>query len=276
MSVISKERNTVDAVPNVDNVLEARDMVKTFGNVVGLDGVDLELRRGEILAVIGDNGAGKSTLIKCLTGALVPDAGELRIDGERVDFKRPQDGRDAGIETVYQTLAVIPALDIASNLFLAREIRRKGLLGSVLRMVDTKAMRERAAQAVQELGIQTIQNMTQAVETLSGGQRQAVAVARAAAFGSKVIVLDEPTAALGVKESAHVLETIQQLRQRGLSVILISHNMPHVWQVADRIHVQRLGRRVGVLDPAVHTMSEGVAVMTGASTMDEIGPGGDG
>ncbi len=276
MSVISKERNPVDAVPNVDNVLEARDLIKTFGNVVGLDGVDLELRRGEILAVIGDNGAGKSTLIKCLTGALVPDAGELRLDGDRVDFKRPQDGRDAGIETVYQTLAVIPALDIASNLFLAREIRRKGLFGSVLRMVDTKAMRERAAQAVEELGIQTIQNMTQAVETLSGGQRQAVAVARAAAFGSKVIVLDEPTAALGVKESAHVLETIQQLRQRGLSVILISHNMPHVWQVADRIHVQRLGRRVGVLDPAVHTMSEGVAVMTGASTMDEIGPGGDG
>jgi len=276
MSVISKERNPVDAVPNVDNVLEARDLIKTFGNVVGLDGVDLELRRGEILAVIGDNGAGKSTLIKCLTGALVPDAGELRLDGDRVDFKRPQDGRDAGIETVYQTLAVIPALDIASNLFLAREIRRNGLFGSVLRMVDTKAMRERAAQAVEELGIQTIQNMTQAVETLSGGQRQAVAVARAAAFGSKVIVLDEPTAALGVKESAHVLETIQQLRQRGLSVILISHNMPHVWQVADRIHVQRLGRRVGVLDPAVHTMSEGVAVMTGASTMDEIGPGGDG
>jgi len=276
MSVISKERDSVDAVPNVDNVLEARDLIKTFGNVVGLDGVDLELRRGEILAVIGDNGAGKSTLIKCLTGALVPDAGELRLDGERVSFRRPQDGRDAGIETVYQTLAVIPALDIASNLFLAREIRRKGPLGSVLRMVDTKAMREQAAQAVQDLGIQTIQNMTQAVETLSGGQRQAVAVARAAAFGSKVIVLDEPTAALGVKESAHVLETIQQLRERGLSVILISHNMPHVWQVADRIHVQRLGRRVGVLDPAVHTMSEGVAVMTGASTMDEIGPGGDG
>jgi fructose transport system ATP-binding protein len=277
MSVMNQERTTPVAaspIADVDNVLEAHGLVKTFGSVVGLDGVDLELRRGEILAVIGDNGAGKSTLIKCLTGAYQPDAGELLLDGQRVDFRRPQDAREAGIETVYQSLAVIPALDIASNLFLAREVRRPGLLGSVLRMVDRKAMRHQAAAAVQDLGIQTIQNMGQAVETLSGGQRQAVAVARAAAFGSKVIVLDEPTAALGVKESGQVLATIEQLRERGLSVILISHNMPHVWQVADRIHVQRLGRRVGILDPKVHTMSEGVAVMTGASTMEELGARG--
>ena len=273
MSVMNQERTTPVAASPIaesENVLEARGLVKTFGSVVGLDGVDLELRRGEILAVIGDNGAGKSTLIKCLTGAYQADAGELLLDGQPVDFRRPQDAREAGIETVYQSLAVIPALDIASNLFLAREVRRPGLLGSVLRMVDRKAMRQQAAAAVQELGIQTIQNMGQAVETLSGGQRQAVAVARAAAFGSKVIVLDEPTAALGVKESGQVLATIEQLRERGLSVILISHNMPHVWQVADRIHVQRLGRRVGILDPQVHTMSEGVAVMTGASTMEEL------
>ena len=282
MSITNQERTTFVSdspapQPAAENVLEARGLVKTFGNVVGLDGVDLELRRGEILAVIGDNGAGKSTLIKCLTGAYQPDAGELRLDGQRVDFRRPQDARDAGIETVYQTLAVIPALDIASNLFLAREIRRPGLLGSVLRMVDRKAMRQQASAAVQELGIQTIQNMGQAVETLSGGQRQAVAVARAAAFGSKVIVLDEPTAALGVKESGQVLATIEQLRERGLSVILISHNMPHVWQVADRIHVQRLGRRAGMLDPKAHSMSEGVALMTGATTMDELeARGGDG
>jgi fructose transport system ATP-binding protein len=277
MSVMKQERTTPVAaspIAEAENVLEARGLVKTFGSVVGLDGVDLELRRGEILAVIGDNGAGKSTLIKCLTGAYQADAGELLLDGQRVDFRRPQDAREAGIETVYQSLAVIPALDIASNLFLAREVRRLGLLGSVLRMVDRKAMRQQAAAAVQDLGIQTIQNMGQAVETLSGGQRQAVAVARAAAFGSKVIVLDEPTAALGVKESGQVLATIEQLRERGLSVILISHNMPHVWQVADRIHVQRLGRRVGILDPQVHTMSEGVAVMTGASTMEELGARG--
>ena len=245
-------------------VLSARGLVKTFGRVVGLDGVDLDLHRGEVLAVIGDNGAGKSTLIKVLTGAYQPDSGEIRMDGEVVNFKRPQDARHAGIETVYQTLAVAPALDIASNLYLAREERRPGPLGSVLRMLDKKGMKERAQASVQELGIQTIQNMGVAVESLSGGQRQAVAVARAAAFGSKVVVLDEPTAALGVKESAQVLRLVEQLRERDLGVILISHNMPHVWEVADRIHVQRLGRCAGVITPESHTMTDGVAIMTGA------------
>jgi fructose transport system ATP-binding protein len=250
-------------------VLSAQGLVKTFGRVVGLDGVDLDLYAGEVLAVIGDNGAGKSTLIKCLTGALVPDAGELTLNQQPVQFKRPQDARAAGIETVYQTLAVAPALDIASNLYLGREERRPGILGSVLRMLDTAGMRARAAAAVGELGIQTIQNIQQPVETLSGGQRQAVAVARAAAFGSKVVVLDEPTAALGVKESNQVLQMINELRQRGLAVILISHNMPHVWEVADRIHVQRLGRCAGIITPQTHTMSAGVAIMTGATTVEE-------
>jgi fructose transport system ATP-binding protein len=245
-------------------VLSARGLVKTFGRVVGLDGVDLDLNRGEVLAVIGDNGAGKSTLIKALTGAYLPDSGEIRMDGEPVHFKRPQDARQAGIETVYQTLAVAPALDIASNLYLAREERRPGPLGSVFRMLDKKGMKERARASVKELGIQTIQNMGVAVESLSGGQRQAVAVARAAAFGSKVVILDEPTAALGVKESAQVLRLVEQLRERDLGVILISHNMPHVWEVADRIHVQRLGRCAGVITPESHTMTDGVAIMTGA------------
>ncbi len=250
-------------------VLSARGLVKTFGRVVGLDGVDLDLYPGEVLAVIGDNGAGKSTLIKCLTGALVPDSGEIRLDDQVVHFKRPQDARDAGIETVYQQLAVIPALDIASNLYLAREERRPGVLGSVFRMLDKKGMKERAGQAVQDLGIQTIQNMGQAVETLSGGQRQAVAVSRAAAFGGKVVILDEPTAALGVKEGNQVLEMIRQLRDRGLGVILISHNMPHVWDVADRIHIQRLGGRAGVITPSSHSMTDGVAVMTGAMRLED-------
>ena len=245
-------------------VLSARGLIKTFGRVIGLDGVDLDLHRGEVLAVIGDNGAGKSTLIKVLTGAYQPDSGEIRMDGEVVNFKRPQDARHAGIETVYQTLAVAPALDIASNLYLAREERRAGVLGSVFRMLDKKGMKERAQASVRELGIQTIQNMGVAVESLSGGQRQAVAVARAAAFGSKVVVLDEPTAALGVKESAQVLRLVEQLRERDLGVILISHNMPHVWEVADRIHVQRLGRCAGVITPESHTMTDGVAIMTGA------------
>ena len=248
-------------------VLSARGLVKTFGRVIGLDGVDLDLRRGEVLAVIGDNGAGKSTLIKTLTGALVPDAGEIRMDGHPVTFKRPQDARDAGIETVYQTLAVAPALDIASNLYLAREERRPGPLGSVLRMLDKKGMRERAQKSVRDLGISTVQNMSVAVESLSGGQRQAVAVARAAAFGGKVVVLDEPTAALGVKESAQVLRLVESLRERGLGVILISHNMPHVWEVADRIHVQRLGRCAGVITPDTHSMTDGVAIMTGALSL---------
>jgi fructose transport system ATP-binding protein len=245
-------------------ILSARGLVKTFGRVVGLDGVDLDLHQGEVLAVIGDNGAGKSTLIKALTGALTPDAGEIMLDGRAVSFRRPQDAREAGIETVYQTLAVAPALDIASNLYLAREERRKGVLGTVFRMLDKKGMRVRAQESVRELGITTIQNMSAAVESLSGGQRQAVAVARAAAFGSKVVVLDEPTAALGVRESGQVLRLVEQLRDRGLGVILVSHNMPHVWEVADRIHIQRLGGCAGVITPRSHSMTDGVAIMTGA------------
>ncbi len=272
------ERASAGATPQDGRtpVLSGRGLVKTFGRVVGLDGVDLDLYPGEVLAIIGDNGAGKSTLIKCLSGAYTLDAGELTLDGEKVTFRVPQDAREAGIETVYQTLAVIPALDIASNLYLAREERRPGFLGSVLRMLDKKGMRERASSSVQGLGIQTIQNMGQAVETLSGGQRQAVAVARAAAFGSKVVILDEPTAALGVKESAAVLEMIKQLRDKGLPVILISHNMPHVWEVADRIHVQRLARRAAVITPQSHTMNEGVAIMTGAMTVDSTDANGAG
>ncbi len=246
-------------------VLRCEGLVKTYGRVVGLDGVDLEVHAGEVLAIIGDNGAGKSTLIKCLTGAVVPDRGQIYLDGQPVSFKRPQDARDAGIETVYQTLAVAPALDIASNMFLGREVRREGVLGSVFRMLDVRGMRASAQEKVSALGITTIQNMTQTVETLSGGQRQAVAVARAAAFAGKVVVLDEPTAALGVKESGQVLRTIQQLRDSGLPVILISHNMPHVFELADRIHVQRLGRRAAVISPATHSMTEAVAIMTGAT-----------
>jgi len=256
-----------DHAEDREPVLAARGLVKRFGKVVGLDGVDLELYPGEVLAVIGDNGAGKSTLIKCLTGALVPDTGQIRLDGRAVQFRRPQDAREAGIETVYQTLAVAPALDIASNLFLGRERRRTGPLGSVLRMLDKKGMRRDAGQALAELGIGTLQNMAQPVETLSGGQRQAVSVARAAAFGSKVLVLDEPTAALGVRESNQVLKLIEEVRSRGLPVILISHNMPHVFEVADRIHIQRLGRCAGVVTPASHTMPDAVAIMTGATTL---------
>ncbi len=248
-------------------VLEAHGLVKTFGHVVGLAGVDLQLYRGEVLAIIGDNGAGKSTLIKCLSGAMQPDAGEIMVDEHPVSFRSTQDAREAGIETVYQTLAVAPALDIATNLYLAREQRRPGVLGTVFRMLDTGAMKKQAKRHIDELGISTLQNINQAVETLSGGQRQAVAVARAAAFGGKVVILDEPTAALGVRETGQVLRLVRDLRERGLGIILISHNMPNVFEVADRIHIQRLGRCAGVITPQSHTPSEAVAIMTGAETL---------
>ena len=249
-------------------VLQAKGLVKHFGRVVGLNNVDLTLYPGEVLGVIGDNGAGKSTLIKCLSGAMAPDEGSILVDGDEVHFKGPQDARDAGIETVYQTLAVAPALDIASNLFLAREIRRKGPLGSVLRMLDTREMKRQAADHLKRLGISTLQDIGQAMETLSGGQRQAVAVARAGAFGGRVVILDEPTAALGVRETGEVLRLVQDLRERGLGVILISHNMPNVFLVCDRIHIQRLGGCAGVITPQSHSMQDAVAIMTGAKTLN--------
>ncbi len=253
----------------VQPVLKGRGITKLFGKVVGLNGADIDLYPGEVLAVIGDNGAGKSTLIKCFSGAHAPDSGTMEVAGEAVDFRSTHDARLAGIETVFQTLAVSPALDIAANLYLGREIRKKGFLGTTFRMLDRKRMRAEAAQHLQDLGIGTVQNISQAVETLSGGQRQAVAVARAAAFGSKVIILDEPTAALGVRESARVLQLIHDLRERGMPVVLISHNMPQVFEVADRIHVQRLGKRAAVVTPSTHDMRDAVAIMTGALTVDE-------
>jgi fructose transport system ATP-binding protein len=266
------QRSSSDAVPSRTHVLEARGLVKAFGHVVGLAGVDLVLDPGEVLGIIGDNGAGKSTLIKCLTGALQPDRGEILLEGKPVSFKSPTDARLAGIETVYQTLAVAPALDIASNMFLGREIRMRGPLGLLFRKLDTRGMRSRARLQLSNLGITTVQDMTQRLETLSGGQRQAVAVARAAAFGSKVIILDEPTAALGVRESRQVLELIKELRRQGMPVILISHNMPHVFDVADRVHIQRLGRCIGVVTPATTTMEDAVAIMTGARQLESPPP----
>ena len=248
-------------------VLEGRALVKTYGRVVALDACDFALYPGEVLAVIGDNGAGKSSLIKCLSGAEVPDSGQVLLDGKQVSFRRPIEARAAGIETVYQTLAVAPALDIATNLYLGREVRKPGILGSVFRMLDGGGMRKGAKDQMVSLGIGTLQNMGQTVETLSGGQRQAVSVARAAAFGSKVVILDEPTAALGVRESNQVLKLIERLRDRGMPVILISHNMPQVFEVADRIHVQRLGRRAAVVTPTAIDVTDAVAIMTGALTV---------
>ena len=249
-------------------VLSARNLVKRYGRVTAINEADFDLYPGEILAVIGDNGAGKSSLIKAISGAVTPDEGEIRLEGQPVQFRSPIEARKAGIETVYQNLALSPALSIADNMFLGREIRKKGFLGQYLRMLDRPAMEKIARDKLTELGLMTIQNISQAVETLSGGQRQGVAVARAAAFGSKVIILDEPTAALGVKESRKVLELIQDVRSRGMPIVLISHNMPHVFEVADRIHIHRLGRRLCVIDPKKASMNDAVALMTGAKQPD--------
>ena len=244
-------------------VMQAKGLVKRYGQVTALDGADFELRAGEIMAVIGDNGAGKSSLIKCLSGATIPDEGSIDLDGQAIHFKSPIDARRVGIETVYQDLAVAPAMTIAENLFLGRELRREGFASNVLRMLDKKKMLEISIARMNDLKV-GIRSMTQAVETLSGGQRQCVAVARAAAFAEHVVILDEPTAALGVKEGNMVLELIRRVRDKGLPVILISHNMPHVFEIADRIHVARLGRRAAVLNPKAISMSDTVAVMTGA------------
>jgi len=245
-------------------LLQARDLVKRYGHVVALDHADFELYPGEILAVIGDNGAGKSTLIKALTGAIVPDEGEIFLDDKPVRFRSPLDAREAGIETVYQTLALSPALSIADNMFLGREQRTANIWGRMVGMLDRAAMQRRAQEELSRLGVMTVQSIKQTVETLSGGQRQAIAVARAAAFGSRVVIMDEPTAALGVRESRRVLDLILTVKARGLPIVLISHNMPHVFEVADRIHIHRLGRRLTVIDPKSCSMSDAVAMMTGA------------
>ncbi|HJV95730.1 MAG TPA: ATP-binding cassette domain-containing protein [Albitalea sp.] len=250
-------------------VMQATGLVKRYGHVTALDGADFELRAGEILAVIGDNGAGKSSLIKALSGATIPDEGEILLDGQPVHFKSPMDARRAGIETVYQELAVAPAMTIAENLFLGRELRRPGFLGKVLRMLDKTRMLEESIAHMRDLKV-GIRSMTQAVETLSGGQRQGVAVARSAAFARHVVIMDEPTAALGVKEGNMVLELIRRVRDKGLPVVLISHNMPHVFEVADRIHVARLGKRATVLNPKKISMSDTVAVMTGALRPEDL------
>ncbi len=252
-------------------VLQARGLIKRYGHVTALDGADFDLLPGEILAVIGDNGAGKSTLIKALSGALVPDEGEIRLDGKPVKFHSPNDARREGIETVYQDLAVAPAMTIAENLFLGRELRKPGVLGRLLGLLDKKRMLAETINHMKDLQI-GIRSMKQAVETLSGGQRQGVAVARSAAFARHVVIMDEPTAALGVKESNMVLDLIRRVRDRGLPVILISHNMPHVFDIADRIHIARLGKRAAVVNPKKIAMSDTVAVMTGAKRPEELSP----
>jgi len=271
---MNSSAEVVKAPAKGEIVLEARKIVKRYGHVTALDGADLELRAGEVLAVIGDNGAGKSTMVKVICGAVIPDEGEVLLDGVPVHFQSPLDPRKRGIETVYQDLAVAPALDIATNLFLGRELRCRGILGSWFRLLDKRRMKREAQREMDELKFH-LPSIDSAVEDLSGGQRQGVAVARAAIFGRRLVIMDEPTAALGVRESGEVLKLIRTIRDRGLPVLLISHNMPHVFEIADRIHIMRLGRRVALTTPQEHTMGEVVAIMTGAMPGNEKPPEAD-
>ena len=252
------------ALPATDGaLLEARGVEKSYGHVRALQRTDFEVRPGEVTALVGDNGAGKSTLIKILSGTVQPDGGEIRFEGHPVTIHSPLDARRIGVETVYQDLALAEDLDPAANLFLGREVIRPGLLGA-LGFIDKRAMRARAAESFATLGID-LQDMDAEVGMLSGGQRQTVAVSRAATWASRVIFMDEPTAALGVVQAERVLDLIRRIRGSGKSVVLISHNLPQVFQIADRIQVLRLGRRVAVFRADEVTMEEVVGAMTGAA-----------
>lgn len=247
-------------------VLQARGITKAYGHVQALRGVDLNLYGGEVLGLVGDNGAGKSTLIKILSGAVQPDAGEIIVDGKPVQLHSPVEARNHGIETVYQDLAVVPMMDIAENLFLGREERAPGLVGQVTHFLNKRAMRRRAEEQLRSLNI-GIKSVRQRVETLSGGQRQGVAVARAVTFGRHIVILDEPTAALGVRESRGVVDLIRRIHEQGLSVILISHNMPQVLEVTDQVMVLRHGQRVGVVRTADTDVEQVVRLITGAEVL---------
>jgi len=248
-------------------VLEARDIVKSFGRVQALRGASFTVYPREVVALVGDNGAGKSTLVKTLVGVHPPDSGEIRFDGRPVQVHTPHDARVLGIETVFQDLALASEIDPAANMFLGREVMRSGLLGK-LGFLDKATMRRRSDEAFRDLGVR-IQDTSAPVANMSGGQRQGIAICRAVTWASKVVFMDEPTAALGVVQTRNVLEQIKRVREHGLSIVLISHNMPEVFEVADRIEVLRLGQRVASLRPADVTMEDVVAAMTGASTYHE-------
>lgn len=249
-------------------VLQARGLVKAFGRVLALRGVDLDVEAGAVTALVGDNGAGKSVTIKCLNGVVQPDAGEIMLEGRPVTLDSPLDALHSGIETVYQDLALADELEASANLFLGREVLKPGLLGR-LGVLDRRRMREEAAAACKDLGIE-LQDVRAPIVSLSGGQRQSVAVARTAVWASKVVFLDEPTAALGVVQRKNVLDVIRRLRDRGVAVVLVSHNMPEVLEVADRIEVLRLGKRVARFDAKQASVEDLVGAMTGALVQEEI------
>ena len=249
-------------------LLEARGLVKHYGHVLALDSASFSAYPGEVVALIGDNGAGKSTLVKTLSGAIRPDDGQILVEGRPVQLSSPLDARRYGIETVYQDLALAPDLDAAANLHLGREIYRF----KPLHVLNRAEMRRRAVAAFADLGVE-LPDVGAPVVTLSGGQRQSVAVARAVAYASKIIFMDEPTAALGVVQRERVLDNIRRVRDRGIAVVLISHNMPEVLAVSDRVEVLRMGHRVARFKASEATVEQLVGAMTGAlTTEDTDGP----
>jgi len=236
--------------------LELRGLSKAFGSVQALSDVDFEVRDGEVMALVGDNGAGKSTLIKCVAGIYPIDSGEVLFDGDPVTIHGPKDAAKLGIEVVYQDLALCDNLDVVQNMFLGREMR------DFLNRLREAPMEQRTADTLKSLSVTTISSVRHPVATLSGGQRQSIAVARAVLWNSRVVILDEPTAALGVAQTRQVLELVNRLASQGLAVVLVSHNLHDVFEVANRISVLRLGRVVGVYERAETTQQEIVGAIT--------------
>jgi D-xylose transport system ATP-binding protein len=236
-------------------LLQLQNITKTFGSVQALDDVDFEVRAGEVMALVGDNGAGKTTLVKCIAGTHTPDRGQILFEGQEVHIHGPKDSARLGIEVVYQDLALCDNLDVVQNMYLGREINRVEILSEA-------PMEQRTAETLQSLAVTTIKSVRQSVATLSGGQRQSVAVARAVMWNSKLVVLDEPTAALGVAQTEQVLELVRRLGNQGLGVLLISHNLHDVFETANRITVLRLGRNVGVFERRQTTQQAVVEAIT--------------
>lgn len=249
--------------PVGDPAVKAVSVSKWYGAVCAVDDVDFAIHRGEVVALVGDNGAGKSTFVKILSGAVVPTSGEIFVDGEPVELSSPHDARELGIETVYQDLALVGHIDVGGNLFLGREPTRGGILGRFLGILDLKAMNEKAEQALGDLGV-SVPSVRAPVGTMSGGQRQGTAIARTALWGTKLLILDEPTAALGVKESEEALRLIEDVAARGTPLIMVSHNVEHVFRVATRVVVLRHGRVAADLAIGETTPEEVVSYITGA------------
>ena len=252
-----------------DILLQARGITKHFGGICALDQVDLELMSGEILGLVGNNGAGKSTLVKIISGVLAKDSGEIFFEGRKVDIKSAKDAKNLGIETVYQDLALVNTLNVPANIFLSRELTIDNIFGKIFRFLHHKKMYNESEELIKKLGID-ISELKKPMVDYSGGQRQAVALSKIVYWGKKVAILDEPTAALGVKESKIALELIRSLKEHGLSVLIISHNLQDIFSIVDRIMVIRRGKRVGVRNTHEVAADDIVSMITGADTNEVI------